>query len=607
MNLVVRKFSVILTVCLIMVLAAAPALAQRRSPPSDCIVAQIGQFLAAGSLQHNVVLAMNGVHRNNAMCNSVRTLVRRLPDASQGTNPVSPFRLRSGEPRSPELLVHLYRPRDSESVFLMRTASTPLELPATRNWQLVGPNGNVIAVLDIPVVSVGAIETVETRFRSAAMFRYNATNVRENDRWLVAATHASDRSLRPPFATVLRFAYPFHHGTESLEGFSWCFRPDGNGFQLLGNDDRWSDAEWVSLGRREVLLSIPEGVASVRGTIYRVANASCDVSNGGVKTIQRVDIAVRARRQSFRVPIARTMGVSDPGTRLFLVCDNLTALSPSVCDGTLDSDRITQSNGVVAPVRQRTCELRLYDQCTAGNSSTLSGYGPQRFHVTVKNNAGTTLREFDWFAGREVGLTQQMNLGLADISDENDALVVFVKEQSGDGVSYNDLDPEDAPQFNFSARIISRGTFGFSLPLRTFVTVQTSPFSLRLPAAVRDLERSSDSIAIQTLPTRVGLFAALEPWDYVNRRHLWPVPLRFIVGGYFLAVDRQAFWPSLAAGVSVRQPILEANPTLASSISFNLLYELDLRGNSPSSGLLLTASLDLFSFFSPRTTTPSSP
>lgn len=136
-----------------------------------------------------------------------------------------------------------------------------------------------------------------------------------------------------------------------------------------------------------------------------------------------------------------------------------------------------------------------------------------------------------------------------------------------------------APELQFSARLHSRGTFGWQrLPIRTFFTVPVDLTGFRFPAAAADLKSTTESEVVQLIQPRVGLLFGVEPWNYDKSAHPWPVQLRFLTGFHLFQFADPGVAVSYALGISATLPIFDKAPSqLGTSVAIGAFWEVDLR------------------------------
>ena len=82
----------------------------------------------------------------------------------------------------------------------------------------------------------------------------------------------------------------------------------------------------------------------------------------------------------------------------------------------------------------------------------------------------------------------------------------------------------------------------------------------------RMVPRSQDP-SVQVTPLKVGLLLGFEPWDYDRGKHLWPIPVRFLLGWHAVDLINTYFSPSLLAGASVTLPLIESPSQLNTSLA----------------------------------------
>lgn len=154
-------------------------------------------------------------------------------------------------------------------------------------------------------------------------------------------------------------------------------------------------------------------------------------------------------------------------------------------------------------------------------------------------------------------------------------------------------------EFSFEARLRPRGPYGFTQPVRAFVTVPLNITGVRFPAAPRSLRKSSDAGHVQVSTLRVGLLGAIEPWNYDNGRTAWAMPFRFLGGMNLVDLGSGRLAPSVLVGASITAPLIDAPSQLGTSVAVGAFWEVDLRDQSPlrASHLLITAGFNIFSLF----------
>lgn len=256
------------------------------------------------------------------------------------------------------------------------------------------------------------------------------------------------------------------------------------------------------------------------------------------------------------------------------------------------------------------CRL-VYERPNDANDAVLRAHGPQLVRVEIIGADGAVLatrmwRFEPWRPRSAHGLLLTQHAGSSSFRirarlDVTEPLVTY-REGSSTTASASAPAPEDG--YSFEADVRARGLFapclfGGCWDARVFLTFPVAPVSLRFPARARNLTSSIETDAVELMGPRVGALVAVEPWDYANRRNgLYPLPVRFLVGGYLLEVGQEDFAPTFDVGVSLSLPLVDSPSQLGTSLSITALAEYD--SGSGTWGVVLSFSADILSLFSPE-------
>jgi len=345
-----------------------------------------------------------------------------------------------------------------------------------------------------------------------------------------------------------------------------------------------------------------------------------------------VQVASSAREESVPLPIASAVEVVCHAKGHWVVdAENPLENSP-------DRDMDRARNGELHAVEERAFETgqcwAVFDYEKILNGPDLAQYGPQALQVTVHRDAATDAtvvwplrpaarppsqsRETCTSERRATLRSKKFPTDYAECSCAypdrtlwcgrtfNDALWMPLPGPTGDpsaeapyvvtirvaarptafavyrGGSDSTLAKDDrltAPELQFSARLHSRGTFGWQkFDIRTFFTVPIDLSGFRFPAAASDLTSTKQSEVVQLIQPRVGLRFGVDPWDYDKSAHPWPVQLRFLTGFHLFQLADPGVAVSYALGVSATLPIFDKAPSqLGTSVAIGAFWEVDLR------------------------------
>lgn len=254
------------------------------------------------------------------------------------------------------------------------------------------------------------------------------------------------------------------------------------------------------------------------------------------------------------------------------------------------------------------CRL-VYERPEGLDEAVLQTHGPQLARVEIVGADGAVLATRTWRfepsrprSVHGLRLTEHTGSSSFRIRARLDVTEPLVTYREGSSTAASAPVPEDG--FTFEADVRARGLFapcmfGGCWDARVFLTFPVAPVSLRFPARARNLTSSTETDAVELMGPRVGALVAVEPWNYANRRNaLYPLPVRFMIGGYLLEVGQEEFAPTFDVGVSLSLPLIDSPSQLGTSLSITALAEFD--SSSGTWGAVLSFSADVLSLFSPE-------
>lgn len=170
-------------------------------------------------------------------------------------------------------------------------------------------------------------------------------------------------------------------------------------------------------------------------------------------------------------------------------------------------------------------------------------------------------------------------------------------------------DTVEHSQLRFVARLRPRGLFGWpckrarekeggpsELCVRTYVTATTQIGGIRFPAELRELRSSSEATGYQFVSPRLGILAAIEPWDYDAGVNKWPMNPAFQIGGHFLNLADGAVEMTSLVGVAGTFPLVsDVSSQLGAKLTAGLFWEHNFQGGDH---LLVSVSLNIGSLLS---------
>lgn len=311
-----------------------------------------------------------------------------------------------------------------------------------------------------------------------------------------------------------------------------------------------------------------------------------------------VPLASEARLQSIPIPVGEYAAVR---------CVHPTVVGPRIQEEILNGTTRAIEDGAL---ENGECAVVFDNKAfRAAHANTWALYGEQVLELQIRREGSAPLpsARLSIPGGAADGdLPQSVRLTPPPADDPGSAAPYLLELRiASDDAVYGESERAASgeavvdPAYAFRARLRPRGRFGLPWPFRAFLTVPINFTGLRFPASPRDMEASSDSTHVQSVPLTAGLLASFEPWDYDRGTPLLTFPMRLQGGFNFVELGSGDFSPSVLVGGSITAPLLESPSALGSSLALGFYWEIDLRDGKPlaQSRFLVTFGLNLFSFF----------
>lgn len=343
----------------------------------------------------------------------------------------------------------------------------------------------------------------------------------------------------------------------------------------FANETKAIDEEAVRQGRCRIRVSRERVCAMSRPTTKLAGGSGTDPLYGGIDLYGPQFVKVSIQRGSAERSEVEWFFNMPDADDVAQYCDAESGLLKSVVLEREADDLSRTANGEHASTRKRGEAERAREE----EKSTRSLFAFPELTLPAPQEAANATQVYTVEAKVEI-------IPLANVKYRGGTL----ERASGQATN------TDHGHLRFVTYLRPRGLFGWRCCVRTYITATTQLGGLRFPAEPRELRHSSQSPDYQFVSPRLGILAAVEPWNYDQGINPWAVSPALQVGAHFLNLTDGTVELSSLAGFALTVPLVtDISSQLGAKVTVGAFWEHNFLGKDH---LLLSLNLNIGSLLS---------